>query len=196
MRYLSIFGLRLSKTGDVTLRPGVLLPGLGYLVSLGIAVGAVIVVVHPGPEHTLAARWGGGQILMTGAWILYKIGSHRIVLTPEVMRVVGFVLTWNVRRGGVQEVRSQAPYGIVIVLTDGSLIEPLMSLGRGGIGPSLNAMSRQKIMGWNAATPSDFVESDAGPLAWRQIRLNLLVLLGLSTVVAAEAITLTLANVW
>lgn len=87
---------------------------------------------------------------------------------------------------------------MIIVLTDGSLIEPFMFMTQGS--PVFrNALSRMttpdRIMEWNDGTLPG-TASCAGPLAWRQIRLNLLVLLALSTVAAAEAVALTLANVW
>ena len=89
---------------------------------------------------------------------------------------------------------------MIIVLTDGSLIEPFMFMTQGSLaGLSRNAMSRMtipdRIMEWNDGTLPDLA-SDAGPLAWRQLRLNLPLLLALSAVVAAESIALTLANVW
>ena len=138
---------------------------------------------------------------MTGAWLLYKFGSQRIVLTPDVMRVVSFIQVWNVRRGEVQETDLEdGMYALVIALTDGSTIDPFMFiLMRGKAGLSRNSMSREaiseRIMEWNAGALPD-IASDGGPLAWRQIRLNLLLLLGLSAAVAVAAIALTAANIW
>ena len=194
-------GLRETKRRDIVLRPGIVLPALGYLGSLGFGIAAVVVIVSPGaPNHSLGARLTFGQVMAVAVWAFYKLGSQRIILTPDVMRVVSFTQIWNVRRGGVQEVASAAEYAVVIVLTDGSVIEPFMFMTQGSLaGLSRNAMSRMtipdRIMEWNAGALPD-PASDVGPLAWRKLRLNLPLLLVLSAVVAAESIALSLANVW
>jgi len=201
MRYLVMSGVREKKQRDVVLRPGIVIPVMGYLGSLGAAVGAVIVVAHPGPHnHSLDARWVGGQVLVTGAWLFYKFGSQRIVLSPDVMRVVSFIQVWNVRRGEVQETDLEdGLYALVIALTDGSTIDPFMFTIWGKAGLTRNAMSRkaisERITEWNAGALPD-IASNGGPLAWRQIRLNLMLLLGPSAVVAVGAIALTAANIW
>ena len=163
-----------------------------------MAVLAAIAVAHPGPEHSLAARWVGGQVLMTCAWLLYKFGSQRIVLAPDTMRVISFFQIWNVRRGGVAETDlNDDMYSLVIALTDGSTINPLMFLllrGRVGLILSRRTIS-DRILEWSADALPD-PPSVPGPLAWRQIRLNILLLLALSVVVGVEAIALTAANIW
>lgn len=185
----------------IVLRPGIALPALGYAGSLIVVVLAMIAVVHPGPpNHSLGARWVGGQILVTGVWLLYKFASQRIILTSDAMRVVSFFQIWNVRRGGVQETDPEdRSFALVIALTDGSTIDPLMFWTNGRAPFTRNAMSRQtisdRIKAWNADALPD-TASEVGPLAWRQIRLNLSILLALSAIVAVEAITLTAAGIW
>lgn len=193
-------GMGETKRRDVVLRPGILLPSLGYLAALGFAIVVVIVVASPGaPNHSLGARWEFGQIITVAVWAFYKMGTQRIILTQDVMRVVNFAQIWNVRRGGVQKVTSSAGFAVIIVLTDASLIEPFMFMTKGSVLLTRNTLSRAtipgRIMEWNDGAPPD-AASDPRPLAWRQLRLNLPVLLILSAVVAAESIALTLANIW
>ena len=200
MRYVAVSSVGEKKRRDVALRPGTAIPVSGYLGSLTLVVLAAILVAHPGPEHSLVARWVGGQTLATGAWVFYKFGSQRIALGPDVMRVISIFQIWNVRRGGVQETDlGDDLYALVIALTDGSTIEPLMFLIRGRAGLTPNAMSRRtisdRIMEWSAGALTD-TAGDPGPLAWRQIRLNLPPLVALSALVAVEAIALTAANIW
>lgn len=99
-------GVREKTQHDVVLRPGIVLPAIGYLGSLGFAITLVVLVASPGaPNHTLLARWIGGQVAALAAWGFYQMGSQRIILSADVMRVVSFAQIWNVRRGGVREVR-------------------------------------------------------------------------------------------
>ena len=77
-------GVREKNQQDVVLRPGVVIPVMGYLASAGFAVTAVIVIALPGPHnHSLDARWLGGQVAMVFAWAFYKFGSQRIVLSLD-----------------------------------------------------------------------------------------------------------------
>ena len=127
------------------------------------------------------------------------MGSQRIILSADVMRVVSFFQIWNVRRGGVQETDLEDDqYALVIALVDGSVITPFMFMLHGRAALTRNTLSRttisQRIIEWNADAPD--IEGDAGPLAWRQIRLNLPLLIATSALAAVEAITLTLANIW
>jgi hypothetical protein len=199
MGYVAMSGVREEKRRDVTLRPGVIIPVIGYLGSLVAVVLAAIAVAHPGPDHSLAARWIGGQVLTTGAWLFYKFGSQRIVLAPDTMRVISFFQIGEVRRGAVLETDlNDDLFALVIALTDGSTIEPLMFLLQGRAGLTPNAMSRRtisdQIMEWSAGALPDTAGS-AGPLAWRQVRLNMLPLLASSALVAIEALALTAANI-
>lgn len=173
---------------------------MGYLASLGFAIALVVIVASPGaPNHTLLARWLIGQVLALAVWGFYKMGSQRIILCADVMRVVSFIQIWNVRRGGVQETDLEDDlYALVIALVDGSVITPLMFMLQGRAGLTRNTLSRttisERIIEWNADALE--AEGDARPLAWRQIRLNLLLLLVVSALAAVEAITLTLVNIW
>ena len=193
-------GVREKTQHDVVLRPGIVLPAIGYLASLGFAITLVVVVASPGaPNHTLLNRWVGGQVLALAVWGFYKMGSQRIILSADVMRVVSFFQIWNVRRGGVQETDLEDDqYALVIALVDGSVITPFMFMLHGRAALTRNTLSRttisQRIIEWNADAPD--IEGDAGPLAWRQIRLNLPLLISTSALAAVEAITLTLANIW
>jgi hypothetical protein len=150
--------------------------------------------VVPGVSVHAPMNW----MRMESARLLQSL--QRIVLSPDVMRVVSFIQVWNVRRGEVQETDLEdGLYALVIALTDGSTIDPFMFMIWGKAGLTRNAMSRkaisERITEWNAGALPD-IASNGGPLAWRQIRLNLILLLGLSAVVAVGAIALTAANIW
>ncbi|HEX3957839.1 MAG TPA: hypothetical protein VHZ03_14570 [Trebonia sp.] len=69
------------RRGTVTLRPGVGIPAVGYLGAVISTVLSFVAVTFPGPHnHDLLARWVGGQVAITFAWGLYKLGSNRIML--------------------------------------------------------------------------------------------------------------------
>lgn len=188
-----------------TLRPGVVLPALGYVVAAMGVVLSTVLVVHPGPQHSLAARWGGGELVVVWTWALYKLASTRIILGGDSLEIVSWGLIRTIPRGEVESavVTSEA-FSVSIVLADGSVIRPVMfllspagvSYARAGLFP--NAGSRQAI----AARITEWSrEADGGTPAaaparrWR-VRLNLMVLTAASLVVAAEAISLTAANIW
>jgi hypothetical protein len=59
MRYLVMSGVREKKQRDVVLRPGIVIPVMGYLGSLGAAVGAVIVVLRTPVRTTIALMLDG-----------------------------------------------------------------------------------------------------------------------------------------
>lgn len=193
--------VREQPQDDVVLRPGIALPTIGYLASLACVIAMVVLVVNPSAaNHNLLNRWFGGQVFSLAAWAFYKLGSQRIVLSADVMHVVGFVQVWNVRRGGIQETDLEDPlYALVIALVDGSVIAPFMFMIKGRAGLTRNTLSRstisERMIEWNADALPD-IAGDTRPLARRQIRLNLPLLLGLSVLNAAGAITLTMANIW
>jgi hypothetical protein len=187
-----------------TLRPGVALPVLGYGGAVVIALLSTVLIIHPGPQHSRAARWGGGELVVVWAWALYKLGSNRIILDEDSLEVVSWGLIRTVPRGEVESavVTSEA-FSLSIVLADGWVIRPAMfllspagmSYARAGLFP--NAGSRQAI----AARITEWSREARGgaPAAsarrWR-VRLNLAILAAASLVVAAEAISLTAANIW
>jgi hypothetical protein len=192
--------------GLTTLRPGFAMPVLGYLVAVIATVLAFVAVTFPGPHnHSLPARWLGGQVAITFAWGLYKLGSNRIVLGQDAMRIVSWGRTWTVRRGEVKSVLlASEAFSLSIILADGSVIRPFMFMAspsgvaylRGGL--FRNSMSREtiaaRITEWNARLP----RASPVPAPGRRwhVRLNLALLLIASAAVAAQAIALTLANIW
>jgi hypothetical protein len=67
------------RQSRATLLPGIALPVIGYVCSLTVTVLALVAVTFPGPHnHSLHDRWPGGQVLVVGAWALYKLTSNRI----------------------------------------------------------------------------------------------------------------------
>jgi hypothetical protein len=189
----------------LVLRPGVALPGIGYAGCAIVSVLAVIVVVHPGTQHSLAARWEGGQILVIGAWALYKLASNRIILHEDTMSIVGWGRIWTVSRGEVKSVLlTSEVFSLSIVLRNGTVIRPMMFLasplgvGYFRAGMFRNAMSREdiapQILEWNDQAGAK--SSDEEPRERWHARLDLPFLLTASAVIAAEAIALTAANVW
>lgn len=188
-----------------TLRPGLALPVLGYVATGVAAVLSAILVGHPGPQHSLADRWGGGEIVIVSAWAFYKLASQRIILGGEAMEIVSWGLIWTIRRDEVESaVITSEVLSTSVVLADGSVIRPTMFLlsptgmayARGGLFP--NAGSRQAI----AARITDWSREARGgtpavtsPQRWR-VRLNLALWLAGSLAVAIEAISLTAANIW
>jgi len=188
-----------------TLLPGIALPVIGYLGSAVAGVLAIILVIHPGPEHSLAARWGGGQLVILGIWALYKLASNRIILGEDVMRIVSWGRIWTVCRGEVESVLlTDEIFSLSIILTDGTIIRPGMfvasPLGIGYFRAGLfrNAMSREtiaaRITEWNEQAHG--VSRGEKPGRRWSVRLDLPFLLIASAVIAAEAIALTEANVW
>ena len=190
----------------MTLRPGIALPVIGYLGSVIMTVLAFVAVTFPGPHnHSLFARWLGGQVLITVAWGLYKLGSNRIALGEKAMQIVSWGRICTVRRGEVKEVLlADEAFSLTIFLTDGLVIQPFMfmasRLGVGYFRAGLfrNSMSREtiaaRITEWNAQVPG-VPPVQAPDRRWR-VRLNLRLLLIASLVVVAEAISLSAANIW
>ena len=94
-----------------------------------IAVLSTILVIHPGPQHSLAARWGGGELVVIWAWAIYKLGSNRIILYEDSLEIVSWGLIRTIPRGEVESavVTSEA-FSVSIVLAGGSVIRPMMFL--------------------------------------------------------------------
>lgn len=182
------------------------MPVIGYLGAVIMTVLSFVAVTFPGPHnHSLLARWLGGQVVITLAWALYKLGSNRIALGEEAMRIVSWGRIWTVRRGEVESVvLADEAFSLSIILTDGLVIRPFMfmasPLGVGYLRAGLfrNSMSRETIAAWitewNDQVPGVPPVQGSGR-RWR-VRLNLRLLLIASAVVAAEAIFLTAANLW
>lgn len=188
------------------LRPGVLLPVMGRLGALGVLVLAVVGVLHPGaPNHSLGNRWGFGEILAVWGWGLYKLGSQRIVMGDDEMRILTWGVCWRVARGEVRDVALSAePFSLAVILDGGYRIRPSMFLASpGGVGYLRaglfkNAMSRvvirERILAWNAAVPPVAGGGTAGR-RWR-VRHDLPLLAGVSLVIAVEAVVLTRLGIW
>jgi hypothetical protein len=194
------------RRGAQTLRPGIAMPAGGCLGAVIMAVLSFVAVTFPGPHnHSLFDRWLGGQVAITFAWGLYKLGSNRMVLGEKVMQIVSWGRIWTVSRGEVRSVvLADEAFSLTIILTDGSEIRPAMfvasPLGVGYFQAGLfrNSMSREaiaaRITEWNARTPGTSPSAAPGR-RWR-VRLNLGLLLIASAIIAAEAISLTAANIW
>jgi len=135
-----------------TLRPGIALPVLGYGGAVVAALLSTVLITHPGPQHSLVDRWGGGALVVVWAWAIYKLGSNRIILDEDSLKIVSWGLIRTIPRGEVESavVTSEA-FSVSIVLADGSVIRPAMfllspggmSYARAGLFP--NAGSRQAI---------------------------------------------------
>jgi hypothetical protein len=200
---------RPTGTRRVVLWPGVMLPVLGLLGAVGIGIAGLSLTLHPGaPNHSLGARWAFGEIMVAGAWALYKVGSQRIVLAEDEMRIYTWALCWRVPRGQVRDVqvRTREQLSLAVVLINGFQIRPTTFATRQGIGRgSGNALSRAGITGrileWNAGVPAPASGSAPGPEGgdrrYSQLRRDdLVVLIGLSLVVALEAIIATSLGFW
>jgi hypothetical protein len=154
----------------VVLWPGVLLPAIGLLGALGIGIAGLSSTLHLGaPNHSLGARWAGGEILVAGAWALYKAGSQRIVLTKDEMRIYAWAVYWRVPRGMVRDVqvRTRQTMSVTVVLLNGYEIQPMTFATRPGIGGA-NSLSRiairDRILQWNAgvAAPDSIPGREGG----------------------------------
>lgn len=167
-----------GRTGsdERVLRPGVMIPLVGYLAGVVFTVLAVFFTViapewappHRMPPHghwaSLGVRFFAGEMGMLFVWFFFKIGSNRIILGGESMRIVTWGLCWTVRRDEMVEV-VQKPSALVFVLSDGCQIRPstFWSTPTGTIYTSMgwfkNAMSRQVIreavMEWRRGIPGN-----------------------------------------
>jgi hypothetical protein len=98
------------------LRPGLALPLLGYVGAVGAFVAAVIVTVvaHAGGSRALmppADDWGAlsdrliaGEVSALFAWGFYKLGSQKIILARDAMRILIWGAVWTVGRDEVERV--------------------------------------------------------------------------------------------
>jgi hypothetical protein len=143
-----------------------------------------------------------GEVCAVLAWGLYKLGSQRIVLNGDTMRIITWGLIWTVVKDELADV-ALSPQVLTIVLADKSTIEPLMFYSSGpgmlyiNAGLFRNSMSsesiKNKLLEWRDS-PSGSGEIDRGiaqSLGRRSIskvRANLPFLLGLVAIVAIEAV--------
>ena len=133
-----------------------------------------------------------GEVTAVFAWGFFKLGSQRMILTDNTMRIVTWFLTLTVGRNEVADV-ALSRQALTIVLIDGSTIEPAMFwlLGPGVVylraGFFRNAMSREKIrekiLQWREPTDPEtadrgFVQS-LGQRRISRVRANLPLLVGL-----------------
>jgi hypothetical protein len=161
---------RPTGTRRVVLWPGVLLPAIGLLGALGIGIAGLHATLYPGaPNHRLGARWAFGEIVVAGAWALYKGGSQRIVLTKDEMRIYTWALCWRVPRGMVRDVRvrTRQTLSVTVVLLNGYEISPTTFATRPGIGGANSLFRiaiRDRILQWNAgvATPDSIPGREGG----------------------------------
>jgi hypothetical protein len=197
----------------VIFRPGVAIPLLGFLFAIACIVAAVILatVAHagrhapmppPGDWRAIGDRLLAGEVLVFGAWFMYKVGSQRIVLRAASMEIITWGLRWVVGRREVADV-VLLPASLTVRLTDGSTIRPSMFWSSGPgmlylqLGLFRNSMSREtireKILEWREkpvpASPGSGLEA----LTHRhwQVRANLWLLLGLAAAIAIEEAAVT-----
>jgi hypothetical protein len=186
--------------------PGVLMPLVGFLGAAGLYSGVVLVVLHPGAQnHSLGFRMGA-EIPAVMTWGLYKLGSQRITLDDNEMRITTWGLCWRVPRGAVRgvELRMRDQLSLVITLADGYKIRPTTFLARQGIGygdPSAmsRAVIRDMILEWNEGGPAGAVTpAGAGRRGryWRVRRDDLPVLAVMCLGVAVEAVVATRLGIW
>lgn len=186
----------------VVLRPGVVLPIMGYGFGSLAMVAAVILPVFAhsgggtgfglspaGDWSQIGGRLIAGEICAVFAWGFFQLGSQRIILADDAMQIVSFALTWTVGRNEVADV-AVSREATTIILVDGSTIEPMMFMSWGR-GASSGGPTARKILQWRH--PYDREAIDQGivrSLAQRRIsrpRAGLLFLVGLVALVAAEA---------
>jgi hypothetical protein len=114
-----------SQERPVVLRPGVALPIIGYAGAYAATVAAVILalVAHAGRSRVGMAppsRWSdlgdrliAGEVTAVFAWGFYKLGSQRIILNDDAMRIITWCLTWTVGRSlglrRISRVRANLP---------------------------------------------------------------------------------------
>jgi hypothetical protein len=205
-----------SQERPVVLRPGSVLPIMGYAAGYIFTIVAVILalVAHGGGKggglppsgdwSAIGDRLIAGEVTAVFAWGFFKLGSQRIILADNTMRIITWYLTWTVGRNEVADV-ALSRQALTIVLIDGSTIEPAMfwSSGPGMVylraGFFRNAMSREKIrdkiLQWREPTDPKTVERGLAQSLgqWRisRVRANLPLLVGLVAFVAAEAVIAT-----
>jgi hypothetical protein len=195
------------------LRPGVLLPTIGYAAAIAAAIGAVVLAIvapmgghQPFPKagdwHALSSRLIAGEICGIAAWCFYKVASNKVILSEASMQVITFMFRWTINRDEISDVKL-VPSSMVIMLTDGCIIRPSMfwltpaGALYFGAGLRRNAVSRNvvrdEILRWRQAPEA--LQRNAR--AWWpcrrhwSLRPNLILLTLLVCVVAAEAIAVT-----
>lgn len=204
----------LDEDRPQVLRPGILLPLIGYGGAFAMAAGAVAMAIFAdaggghagipprGDWHAIGHRLLAGEICVLFTWVLYKAGSMRIILGSATMRIVSWALTWTVGRNEVSDVELSASE-LTIRLADGSRIRPMMfwSSAPGVIyfrlGLFANSMSREticaRILEWRQPPPgSPGTAARAGrrDRRWR-VRADLWLLLGMAAAIAVEAVLVT-----
>jgi hypothetical protein len=198
----------------VVLRPGIALPVMSAVGCLGTFIAAVIFayLAHAGGDKApmppagdwkaLGDRLIAGIVLAIGCWGFFKVGSQRIVLDDEDMRIVTFGAVWTVPRNAVSKVVLAAS-ALTIVLKDGTNIRPSMfwSSPTGVVavrsGQFANFASRQTIAqairqwsGRSGSGTGGLQHNERGGRYWRA-RTNLLLLAALLAIVVVEAIAVT-----
>jgi len=125
------------------MRPGFVVPALGYTGAFGFLVAALVVPVFSAPRGFHPPLTGAADLwgrLMTGAFFaaaslfLYMLGSSRIVLETDKLHMVTGGLEWSVGRAEITEVFVSS--GLTVVLADECRIRPLML--NGGVVPFLD----------------------------------------------------------
>jgi hypothetical protein len=194
-----------SQELPVVLRPGIALPIFGCTAGSLATIAAVILaaIAHGGGKgagmppagdwSAVVNRLAAGEICVVFGCGFFALGSQRIILADNAMRIVSFALTWTVGRNEVADV-AVSREATTIILVDGSMIEPMMfmSLGRGA---SSGGPAARKILQWrHPYDPGTIDQGIVGSLAQRRIsrpRAGLLSLAGLVLLVAAEAVIVT-----
>lgn len=203
--------VRRRKSGEVTLRPGIVLPGVCYLAALGsITAGAIVVyVAHsggsraplppPGDWSDLGNRLIAGSVLGFAAWFFYQLGSQRIILSESDMEIVDWFMQWSVPRNGVKEVLL-SPRSLTIRLSNGVAIVPLMFRTL-PVGAALVSMGRfenfssrkavvKRINEWYSVS-TDRMQSGGDVPIEPRMRINFTLLIILVAVMAVEAFVVT-----
>jgi hypothetical protein len=179
-----------------TLLPGKLMLVVG-LVGTSIGwVGALSIAAQMGARGQALDSRLGAEILVAMGWVLYKLGSQRIVLDRDEMRIYTWGLCWRVPRGSVREVdlRLRELLSVVVVLADGYRIRPTTFATRSGIGQhNPNFMDRggirDAIMTWNGdAPPAPSRAQGARGRYWRVRTDDLPVLVAMAVLVLIVAL--------
>src|SRR6202012_3273888 len=94
----------MPRTQKRVLLPGWLLPALGLMGPAVIYIVLLLEILHPAArDRTLSFRLGA-EIPVVFMWLIYKLGSQRVILGEDEMRIVTWGLCWRVPRGAVRDV--------------------------------------------------------------------------------------------